>query len=174
MRMHGQSHLLFSEMCYYSFMLAYYFLSATVIILLTCVAVIDAVTQEIPNALNLALLLCGFLAFFIAPQIDPTSRLIGLVCVSVPMLVITHVFPGAFGMGDVKLMGACGLILGWKYILVAAIIGILIGGVQGIFLLTTRKKTRKEHFAFGPALCIGVTSALFFGGPLFDGYLALF
>jgi len=139
--------------------------------LLAAAAFIDIKTQKIPNPLNLGLLACGVLSFFIMQQVPVLSHFIGLVCVSVPMLVINLVFPGAFGMGDVKLMGACGLILGWEGILIAAAIGIIIGGIQGVYYLIIRKKSRKEHFAFGPALCIGITLALFAGQPLIEAYL---
>jgi len=139
--------------------------------LLATAAYIDSKTQRIPNQLNLSLLVCGLLSCFIMHQVTPLSHLIGLFCVSVPMLGIALLFPGAFGMGDVKLMGACGLFLGWERILVAALIGIIIGGVQGVYYLLFKKKGRKERFAFGPALCIGIVVAMFGGFAVFDSFL---
>ena len=144
-----------------------------ILCLLGAVAITDARTQEIPNRLNLLLLGCGVLSLFIWPQITLLSHLIGLVCISVPMGAIALLAPGSFGMGDVKLMGACGLLLGWERILVALLIGIVIGGLQGVYFICTHRKSRKEHFAFGPALCIGISIALFAGRMLFDSYLAL-
>ena len=131
--------------------------------LLVVITFIDLKTQEIPNSLNLCLLACGVLSLLILPQITLLSHLIGLVCVSVPMLLISLAAPGAFGMGDVKLMGACGLLLGWEQVLAATLIAIIIGGAQGVFFLATRRKKRKDHFAFGPALCIGIVAALYAG-----------
>ena len=142
--------------------------------LLAAASYIDIKTHEIPNKLNLALLACGVLSILLMPHISLTSHLIGLFCVSVPMLAVSLLFPDAVGMGDVKLMGACGLLLGWEQILVAAVIGILVGGLQGVYFLLSKKKGRKDHFAFGPALCIGIVTALFAGRYLFDGYLFLF
>jgi leader peptidase (prepilin peptidase)/N-methyltransferase len=77
----------------------------------------------------------------------------------------------AFGFGDIKLMAAAGFFLGWQHTLVALFLGILIGGVYGIYLLATRKKGGEEHFAFGPALCAGIGIAMFAADPILNWYL---
>jgi leader peptidase (prepilin peptidase)/N-methyltransferase len=141
---------------------------------LIVVAFIDADTQEIPNSLNVALLVCGVLAVFVGPEVALLDRGIGLVVVSVPMFVLAFAVAGAFGGGDIKLMAAAGVLLGWQGVLVAVFIGIVIGGVYGITLLLLKKKTRKDHFAFGPALCIGIAVALFYGAPIVQWYGGFF
>jgi leader peptidase (prepilin peptidase)/N-methyltransferase len=147
-----------------------------VLCLLILVAFIDGDTMEIPDSLSIWLAVLGVISVFIGPYagLPWYSHLIGLFCVSVPMLVITIIVDGAFGIGDVKLMAAVGLILGWQNILLATFIGILFGGVYGIFLLVSRKKGRKEHFAFGPALCAGITISIFLGNVLLTWYGAFF
>jgi leader peptidase (prepilin peptidase)/N-methyltransferase len=142
-----------------------------VLCILLVITRIDAETMEIPDGLNIALLICGIAAIFVAPEVTLVSRVIGLFCVSVPLLVISLIVPGAFGGGDVKLMAAAGFLLGWQNTLVAIFIGIIIGGIWGIYLMASGKKGAKGHFAFGPALCVGVAVALFFGGPLITWYL---
>jgi leader peptidase (prepilin peptidase)/N-methyltransferase len=146
-------------------------LSFVVLALLLVITCIDADTMEIPNGLNIALAVCGLLAFFVGPDIGWPAHLIGLVVVSVPLFIIAFIIPGAFGGGDVKLMAAAGLLLGWQATLVATFIGILLGGAYGIYLLATRKKGAKEHFAFGPALCVGIAVALFFAPAIINWYL---
>ncbi|MDR1184640.1 MAG: prepilin peptidase [Coriobacteriales bacterium] len=145
-----------------------YFAVLCILLVVTC---IDAETMEIPDGLNIALLICGVAAIFIAPEVTILSRIIGLFCVSVPLLVITLIVPGAFGGGDVKLMAAAGFLLGWQSTLVAIFIGVLIGGAWGIYLMASGKKGAKGHFAFGPALCVGIAIALFFGAHLVTWYL---
>jgi leader peptidase (prepilin peptidase)/N-methyltransferase len=144
-----------------------------VLCILVVITLIDAETMEIPNGLNIALLVCGILAIFVAPELSLVSRVIGLLCISVPLFVIALIIPGAFGGGDVKLMAAAGFLLGWQATLVAAFIGILIGGAWGIYLMASGKKGAKAHFAFGPALCAGIATALFFATPLITWYLSL-
>lgn len=141
---------------------------------LTVVALIDADTMEIPNGLVIWILIIAAAAWVCGLEPVWQERLIGLVCVSVPMLLITLAIPGAFGGGDIKLMAAAGLFLGWRLTLVAAFLAIVAGGLYGIWLLATRKKGKKEHFAFGPFLCAGMAAALFWGTPLLEWYLGLF
>jgi leader peptidase (prepilin peptidase)/N-methyltransferase len=142
-----------------------------VLCILLVITLIDAETMEIPNGLVLALFICGILAILVAPGLSLLSRVIGALCISVPLLVVTLIIPNAFGGGDVKLMAAAGFRLGWQGALVAAFIGILIGGGWGVYLMASKKKGAKEHFAFGPALCAGITAALFFGPHLISWYL---
>jgi leader peptidase (prepilin peptidase)/N-methyltransferase len=145
-----------------------------VICILACVAFIDLDTQEIPNALSACLAVAGIAAMLLPANIDPLARLIGSLCVSLPMGVFAWLVPGAFGFGDVKLIAAAGLVLGWQQTLVAAFIAILIGGVQGVILLLSGKKGRRDHFAFGPALCAGIAASLFAGERILAAYLGLF
>ena len=144
-----------------------------VLCILLVITYIDNDTMEIPYSLNIALAICGIAAIWLGPDVPIVSRLIGLVAVSVPLFLISFFISGAFGGGDVLLMAAAGFFLGWQNVLVAFFIGLLIGGVYGIFVLITRKKGRKEHFAFGPALCIGIAVAMFVGKLIFSWYFSL-
>ena len=134
--------------------------------ILTVVTFMDIDTMEIEDGCWIAVYVLAAAACFTMPEISFVSRLIGIVCVSVPMLLLTLAVPGAFGGGDIKLMGACGAFLGWKITLVSAFIAILFGGMWGIGLLLGKKKSRKDHFAFGPFLCIGMVIGLLWGGQI--------
>lgn len=61
---------------------------------------------------------------------------------------------GALGGGDVKMMACVALWLSDDVIL-ALVIGFILGGVGAVFLLLFRKAGRKDFFAFGPFLIIG-------------------
>jgi leader peptidase (prepilin peptidase)/N-methyltransferase len=54
------------------------------------------------------------------------------------------------------------------------LLGFLIGGLIGIILLFTRKKTGKDVIAFGPYLAMGGLLALLRGFDIINWYLALF
>ena len=152
------------------------------------VALIDAETQLIPDRLNLALAVCGVLGTLLSPA-GWLPHLIGAFCVSVPMLLLCLAIDGAFGGGDIKLMAAAGLFLGWQNTLVAylvagdarpllpawyvyLILGILGGGLYGIWLLAAKRADKKDHFAFGPFLCAGIVIAMLFGEPILQWYCA--
>lgn len=138
------------------------------------VVVIDMDTMEIPDQLVLVLLLVGVVSLVTMPEMNILERVEGAFVVSLPLLLITLMIPDAFGGGDIKLMAVCGFFLGWKLTLIALSIAIFTGGSYGIWLLITRQKGRKDHFAFGPFLSLSMTCAWFFGKGLLSWYLGLF
>ena len=80
---------------------------------------------------------------------------IGLVAVSGFLLLIYVITKGrGIGGGDIKLMAACGLLIGWKLIIVAFIIGCVVGAV--IHLLRMRITKESHVLAMGPYLPLGV------------------
>lgn len=148
-----------------------YFLVGAILVTLT---LIDADTQEIPDSLNIAIFICGIAAIWLVPDVTILSRVIGIFAISVPLLIMAILISGAFGGGDIKMMAAAGFLLGWQNAIVATFIGIIIGGIYGVILLARRKKGRKEHFAFGPALAVGVFAALLCGDQIINWYLGFF
>lgn len=141
---------------------------------LTVVMLVDIDTMEIPNGFVIAVIVIAAVSILVFPDISLIERGIGAVVVSLPMLLLTLVVPGAFGGGDIKLMFACGLFLGWKLTLISFFFAVLLGGFYGIYLLIGKKKSKKEHFAFGPSLCIGMASGWFFGLEILNWYIGLF
>lgn len=141
--------------------------------MLTVVAVVDIDTMEIPNQFVIAILVIAGISILTMPGLSLSNRIVGMLCVSGPLWIITLVVPGAFGGGDIKLMFACGLLLGWKLSLLSLLLSILTGGLYGIYLLFSRKKTGKEHFAFGPFLCTGMLLSLFWEEELIRWYFQL-
>lgn len=138
---------------------------------LTVVAFLDIDTMEIADGCHVAIVVLAVISVFTMPDIRIADRLIGLVCVSVPLVLITLFIAGAFGGGDIKLMAASGLFLGWKITLISSALAIFLGGGYGCYLLLTKKKERKDHFAFGPFLCIGMLIGVLYGQQIIDWYL---
>lgn len=142
--------------------------------ILTVVAFIDKDTMEIPDGCSIAIVLLAIAAALlpmVMPEVSLLSRVIGLVCVSLPMLLVTLAIPGAFGGGDIKLMAAAGLFLGWKLTVVSAAIAVLTGGIYGCWLLAAHKAGRKDQFAFGPFLCAGLGIGVLVGTYVIDWYM---
>ncbi|GHU62203.1 type 4 prepilin-like proteins leader peptide-processing enzyme [Clostridia bacterium] len=143
---------------------------------LLTLAWIDHDTMEIPDRFHIIIAACGIMMLFFGPGTGLKSHLIGIAAASVPLFIIMIVClfargVEAFGFGDVKLMAAAGFFLGWQHTLVALFLGILIGGVYGVYLLAAGKKGGEEHFAFGPALCAGIGIAMFAADPIINWYL---
>lgn len=140
--------------------------------ILICITMIDFDTMTIPNGLVIALMAPALLSFFFFPQIGLLSRVIGMGVISLPMLVLAFFIADAFGGGDIKLMGVAGFLLGWENTLLAAFIGLILGGAVAVMLLA--RKTKDKHMAFGPYLCIGIMTALLFGDIIIQWYFNLF
>lgn len=139
--------------------------------LLMVVAIIDWRTFEIPNGLNIAILVLGLVRLF-TDLGNWKLYLIGLVCVSLFFLIIWLVTGGAgIGMGDVKLMGAAGLLVGWKNIVIGMFAGCIIGAVIHIVRM---RRGAGRRLAFGPYLAAGTWLAALFGDMALGWYLGLF
>ncbi len=141
------------------------------IAVLTIVTCIDMDTMEIPFVLNVIILILGIVSIWTVGGVSILERIIGLFCISLPLYLIVLIIPEGFGGGDIKLMFAAGFLLGWKATVIAFLIGLLLGGGYGIVCLMRRKYGKKDHFAFGPFLSIGLAIAVFCGTQLMDMYL---
>ena len=72
---------------------------------------------------------------------------------------------GALGLGDVKLAGVLGLLLGFfspLNLLWGNLLIFLSGGLFSLYLIARRRATAQTHIAFGPFMLLGTTIALFF------------
>ena len=138
---------------------------------LLTLSVIDWRTYEIPFEINVFLLCLG-IAATVLDRNNLLSHVIGAVCVSGFLELLFLVSGGrAIGGGDVKLMAACGLILGWKRILLAFLLGCILGSVIHVIRM---KVSHAEHvLAMGPYLSVGVFLAALWGNTWINWYLSL-
>jgi len=75
-------------------------------------------------------------------------------------LLIALAKPGGMGMGDVKLAGLIGLVLGYPGVLVALFIGIIVGGIGALVLLLSRRAQRNSYLPYAPFLVTGALVTL--------------
>ena len=143
------------------------------VIILVCVAWQDYKTRIIRNKFHIIIFSLAFVQMLLIPEYRMPDRLIGMLVVSVPMLLLTLLIPGGFGGGDIKLMAASGFLLGTSSILCAMNLAIIAGSIYGIIMLKNRKRDRKDQFAFGPFLAIGLSIATFWGNEIVSWYLKI-
>ena len=141
--------------------------------ILDLVFLVDLDTMEIPNRFVIVLLYVAVVSLLVVRGVGIIDHLIGGVCISLPMFLVTYAIPGAFGGGDVKLSAAAGLIMGWQLTIIGFILGLVAAGIYGIVLLIRKKKSKKDHFAFGPFLCAGYMIATICGMDIIDAYMKL-
>lgn len=78
------------------------------------------------------------------------------------------------GLGDVKLAGAIGLLLGWPDAVFAFFMSFIIGAAVAVILLALRWKSLKDAVPFGPFLALGAATAVFCGERILNFYFQLF
>jgi leader peptidase (prepilin peptidase)/N-methyltransferase len=146
--------------CYYglTFKMFTMFLFYAVLMVISAV---DIDTKEIPPVLNLIIFFISILSLITIRDITLIERLIGAFCISVPLFVIALITSGSIGGGDIKLTFAAGILLGWKGMIFAFFIGMIIAGVVSVYLLVKKKVTTKDYLALGPFLCIGMAISSF-------------
>ena len=143
------------------------------------IAVADVNYHIIPNGAVLILFVFGIAA---------TAVRNGLICVSSYALCTPASFNGivwdfaasigaiflffalwylskgkALGFGDVKLVGATSLAVGFPLSAVAVVFAFWLGGLAGIVMLAARLRGLKSEIAFGPFIIAGTLEAFFFG-----------
>lgn len=144
--------------------LLYCLLASALIVL----SVIDLRTFEIPVGVNIFIALLGVVRVA-ADYRNWYLYLIGAACVSAVLLAIYFISKGrAIGGGDIKLMAAAGLLLGWKLMVFAFIAGCILGAV--IHLIRMKASKQDHVLAMGPYLSLGIMIAVLVGDFLINWY----
>lgn len=126
-------------------------------------AVIDLVDKRLPNPLTLAAypIVGGLLLVPAAVEqgwgayARSWGACLMLLLIYAAMALAS---PTGLGMGDVKLAGSIGLLLGWRSWtapLWATALAFVIGGVVSLALLATRRVNRRSEIPFGPWMLLG-------------------
>lgn len=151
-----------------------YMIVSSTLLVISC---IDFEHQIIPDRFQILLLALGIIVTIFDTTQMWYSHLIGLGIGAGIMLL----FYGlgfllfkreAMGFGDVKLMGVCGLILGWQNILVAIIVGSIVGAIC-LLILQKKSQEKNKEYPFAPFLVLGVFFALILGQYIINLYLSI-
>lgn len=141
---------------------------AVITILLCVVAVIDGREKRIPNRLLVVYAALAGISIYleekrssnagwmIRSDIDFSDRLVGALLVSAIFILLMSIRPGAFGLGDVKLMAVSGMMLGSKRNMMAFVIAVFTAGIWCVAGLLRKKTDLKSEISFGPFLVLGV------------------
>ena len=145
----------------------YCFLTSALIVL----SVIDFRTYEIPFGINVFIFVLGIIQLILDYN-NWLEYLIGFFAVSGFMYVVILLTKGqGFGGGDMKLMAAAGLLLGWKNIILAFLLGCILGAIIHPLRMLVSKE---DHvLAFGPYLAMGIFVVAIWGDALIHWYLSL-
>lgn len=153
--------------------LKYAFLSSCLI----TVCIIDYHLEIIPNRLNLTIFEVGLVfAFFSGTKnlyyaLDMVAGMFvgGGIFLLITLLGGLIAGKEAMGLGDVKLMGAMGLICGVKSIIIISILSFFVAAIMCLVLIGSKKKTTKDYIPFGPSIVIAAYITLFIPANLLIG-----
>lgn len=141
--------------------------------------VIDVRHRIIPNRLLYPFFLVSVAYLAVArlagAPVDLADSAIGCLGYGGGLLLVALISPRGMGMGDVKLAGLVGLVLGalgGRYVVVAAGVGILVGGVAAVVALAAGR-SRKSGLPYGPSIALGAALAALAGDAIADAYLRL-
>ena len=164
----GVLYLLVFAVCGFGLDSIIYCLMASALLVLS---VIDWRTYEIPIGINIFILVLGILHIVIDYQ-NWLDYVIGFFSISIVLLILFYVSGGrAIGGGDVKLMAAAGVVIGWKLIILAFFIGCIVGSV--IHLTRMKLSGADKVLAMGPYLAVGIMIATLWGEKLISWYVSM-
>lgn len=138
---------------------------------LLVLSVIDFKTFEIPLGINIFIACLGAVRV-ITDRADYISYLTGAFLVSSILLLLYLLSKGrAIGGGDIKLMAAAGLLLGYEKVILSFLLGCIAGSV--IHLIRMRLQGEKNVLALGPYLALGIFLAALWGESFINWYMGL-
>ncbi|MBE5944451.1 MAG: hypothetical protein E7258_05985 [Lachnospiraceae bacterium] len=134
------------------------------------IALIDYREKIIPNSI-LKVLIC-FRVVLLIPELicldNPVRLLLAAVIAAVVMLVaciaVAFLMKDSIGMGDVKLFIVMALYLGVDGIGYAVFCALVVSFFIALYLLCSKKASRKDSIPFAPAILIGTFLSVFLTG----------
>lgn len=133
-----------------------YGITVVYLMILCRIAYVDWKYQIIEPWTHIGILTLACMEMLFRVGVSVQERCLGAVVIAVPMLVLTVLLKGGFGGGDIKLMAVSGFLNGVKVITYAGMLGIILSGIYVSMMLAAGKMGRKDSFALGPFLVMGI------------------
>lgn len=143
-----------------------------------CIFFIDLEHMLIYNRFILIMALGGLIAMFYDGYTNPFDHPIGAligggVFALLYFCAILIMKREAMGFADVKLAAAAGLLLGWQKLILAILIGSVVGSFVLVILNRVKNRDKDTEYPFGPFIVGGVLIALMAGEPILEWYIGL-
>lgn len=146
--------------------------------LLICVFFIDLEHMLIFNRFSISIAVLGLVAMFFDDYTSILDHIIGGVCGGAVFMLLYFgsiwvLKKEGFGWGDVKLVAAAGLLLGWQKLLLGILIASVLGSIILILIKYIQNDEQGKEYPFAPFLVAGFMIALFVGTNIIEWYTGL-
>ncbi len=145
----------------------------------SCLALlaIDFDHQILPDWITLPGIAVGLALSFASVRRTPLEAALGAALGAGGLFLLAFTYERiagheGMGLGDVKMLGMIGALLGPTGVLVTLLLGSLSGSFVGVALILTRGGSAKTKLPFGVFLALGAIAAWFFADPLVERYRA--
>jgi leader peptidase (prepilin peptidase)/N-methyltransferase len=139
---------------------------------------IDAEFQLLPDAITLPGIAVGLTLSFWSVQRTSWQALLGAAIGAGALYLVGWIWSRlrgveAMGLGDVKMLGMVGALMGPWGVLLTVFFGSVLGSLVGLSLIVSRRGTLATAIPFGVFLAIGAVGAHFFATPVISAYRSL-
>ena len=144
--------------------------------LLICIFFIDLEHMLIFNRFSISIAILGIIAMFFDNYTNILDHILGGV---IGGLVFVLLYFGSiwvlkkegFGWGDVKLVAAAGLLLGWQKLLFAMIVASVAGSIVLLLIRAIQKDEEGKEYPFAPFIVAGILISMFVGSNVIEWYI---
>ncbi len=139
---------------------------------------IDYDFQILPDAITLPGIAVGLALAFVSVRRTPLEAALGAALGAGGLFLLAFTYERiagqeGMGLGDVKMLGMIGALLGPWGVVVTVLIASLSGSVVGVAVILGRGGDGKTRLPFGVFLALGAVAAWFFADPLVTRYRAM-
>ena len=139
---------------------------------------IDYDFQILPDAITLPGIVVGLALSFVSLRRTPVQAALGATLGAGGLWLLAYLYEKiagqeGMGLGDVKMLGMIGALLGPIGVLATIFAASISGSVIGVGLMLARGSDGKMRLPFGVFLAVGAIASWFFADPLFARYRAL-
>jgi leader peptidase (prepilin peptidase)/N-methyltransferase len=131
-----------------------------ILAMLVLLTATDLEQRRLPHLLLDPLIVACVVFVPFNPTVAPLEAIIGCAAAVAFLGVLGLVIRDGVALGDLYLVGALGLLLGWQGIFIAVFVGGLLASVASLALILGRRVGRRSYIPFGPFLVAGVVLTL--------------
>jgi leader peptidase (prepilin peptidase) / N-methyltransferase len=136
---------------------------------------IDAEFRILPDRITLTGIVVGLALSFVSYLRTPLSAAIGAALGAGGLFLLAFLWEKlrhveAMGLGDVKMLGMVGALLGVPGVVVTVLLASVAGSLVGLVLVLARRGSLQTALPFGVFLALGAIAAFFWGPALVELY----